>query len=187
MAEFLPAVNNLLRQEGGWVNDKRDLGGATNYGISLRFLREAGQVGNDGFKEGDLDKDGDVDSDDIRRISQEDAKDIYRKYWWDRYGYSRIKSQEIANLVLSISVNRGPFNAHRLIQKAACTNVDGKFGPKTVAAINSGDQRKLLDAFRIVAEYDYRELVLKNPKLEIYLNGWLNRIYDPMPKGRNEL
>ena len=36
--KFLKCIPIILRNEGGFVNNKRDPGGATKFGISLRFL-----------------------------------------------------------------------------------------------------------------------------------------------------
>ena len=40
MAHFDSCVQYVLRHEGGLSQDKADPGGITNFGISLRFLRE---------------------------------------------------------------------------------------------------------------------------------------------------
>jgi lysozyme family protein len=73
MAVFETAIDVVLRHEGGFVNNVHDSGGATNFGISLRFLR-------DYPGDGDFDGDGDVDIDDIRKMTLTDAKRVYRKH-----------------------------------------------------------------------------------------------------------
>ena len=35
--EFDDIIEKVLQHEGGYVNDKDDLGGETNYGITKRF------------------------------------------------------------------------------------------------------------------------------------------------------
>jgi len=55
MARFEDALPTVLRHEGLYSEDPADPGGATNYGISLRFLRQLGDTDGDGFAEGDLD------------------------------------------------------------------------------------------------------------------------------------
>ena len=37
---FEEAIKVILKHEGGYSNDKDDPGGATDYGISLRFLQD---------------------------------------------------------------------------------------------------------------------------------------------------
>ena len=58
MGCFSKAITVILKHEGGFSNHSSDPGGATNYGISLRWLKSEGLYG-------DLDDDGDVDIDDI--------------------------------------------------------------------------------------------------------------------------
>jgi hypothetical protein len=58
---FERAMSFTGKWEGGFVNDPKDPGGATKYGISLRFLRDLAP------ELGDVDGDGDVDADDVRR------------------------------------------------------------------------------------------------------------------------
>ena len=57
MSHFDTAIKKVLKHEGGYVDHKNDPGGATKYGISLRFIRKSNT-------ELDLDGDGDIDSDD---------------------------------------------------------------------------------------------------------------------------
>ena len=50
MSHFDTAIKKVLKHEGGYVDHKNDPGGATKYGISLRFIRQSNT---------DLDLDGD--------------------------------------------------------------------------------------------------------------------------------
>ena len=50
MSHFEKAVEKVLEHEGGYVDHKADPGGATNYGISLRFVKQSTGI--------DLDVDG---------------------------------------------------------------------------------------------------------------------------------
>ena len=42
MSTFEDAIPTILRHEGGFNNDPVDAGGATNYGVSLRWLKAQG-------------------------------------------------------------------------------------------------------------------------------------------------
>ena len=52
MKKFEEAWSYVKENEGGYVNDKNDKGGATKYGVSLRFLkgleRDEGDINGDG-------------------------------------------------------------------------------------------------------------------------------------------
>ena len=54
MANFNKAHKFVAKWEGGYVNDPDDPGGATNYGVSLRWLKSLG------LDQGDIDHDGDL-------------------------------------------------------------------------------------------------------------------------------
>lgn len=179
MSNFNTAVLTVLKHEGGYVNDPQDTGGATNHGISLRFLKAVGDLDNNGFLDGDFDLDGHVDVHDISKMTQDDAINIYRHHWWDKYQYDRIINQSIATKVFDLAVNMGAKQAHICLQRAvrsACgveLLEDGVLGIKSIAAINNAPQSELLAAFRSEAASFYRSL--NRPR---YLNGWLKRAYN---------
>lgn len=177
MTHFSEAINVVLKHEGGFSDDPNDPGGATNYGISLRYLRTVGDLDGDGYLDGDFDHDGDVDAEDIRRMSMQNAVSIYKSQWWDRYGYESINSQDVATKVFDLAVNMGARQAHIIVQRALravgkVVKEDGVIGPVTMAAINNYQSMMLLPAIRSEAAGFYRSL--NKPK---YIEGWLNRAY----------
>jgi len=175
-SHFDAAIRYLLDHEGGYVDDPHDPGGATNYGISLRYLK--GQ----GLAVGDFDDDGDIDIDDIRAMSKTDAEKIYRDQWWDKYQYGKLHDQRIATKVLDLAVNMGAHQAHKLLQRAvrSCGSPvaeDGILGEKTFFAVNGTDGACLLTALRSEAAGYYRTLVTEHGDFERFITGWLNRAY----------
>lgn len=171
MSEFERAIPVILAHEGGWSDDASDPGGATKYGISLRFLREQGL---------DLNHDGDIDAADVRSLTPQKATAIYLERFWERGGYGRIVDTQVATKILDMAVNLGPARAHRLLQHAlrSCgetVEVDGIFGPKTLAATNRCEARELL--LELVKEHVgfYNVLVAIKPRFEKYANGWRRR------------
>lgn len=169
---FVAAVERLLQHEGSFVDHPSDPGGATSYGVSLRWLRSQGY---------DVDHDGDVDVDDIKALTRDDAIQLYRKHWWDRYGYARL-GLVIGQRVFGFAVNMGATPAHRILQRACRaagepTEEDGLLGPATVHAATMAGERLLLPALRSEAAGYYRCLVERTPKLSVFLRGWLNRAY----------
>ena len=171
MSSFDLAIPHVLRHEGGWVDDPDDPGGATNYGISLRFAKHEGL---------DFDGDGDVDADDVRGLTQAQAGEVYRERFWDRYGYEAIRDQRVAAKVFDTCVNVGPVRAHRFLQRALCAvgqsvEVDGACGPKTIAATNAADPARLMvELIREQANF-YRTLAELKPRLAKFLRGWMVR------------
>lgn len=192
---FEKAMDTVLLHEGfgKYTDDPVDPGGPTRWGISLKFLQKLGDTDNDGWRDGDLNHDGDVDTKDIRSMTRGQAEKIYRVQFWDRYGYGRLHSARVGGKIFDFAVNMGPYNAHKVLQYAcrACEHevvVDGIIGPKTIAAANScapplprPDRRAqvepLLAACRTAGAGHYLILVARCPVFVKYIKGWLNRAY----------
>lgn len=179
MATFEDAIGLILQHEGGYVNNPNDPGSATNFGVSLRFLADHPEVG-------DFDHDGDVDAEDIKNMTVEDAMNIYREFWWDKFRYGTINDQTIATKVFDFSVNMGSKRAHMLLQQALNAafglklSVDGILGPATFGVINAiedDQEQKLLNAYCDAAWGFYQRLVANKPSLAVFKKGWYNRAY----------
>lgn len=191
-ANFDLAVENVLELEGGFVDNRHDPGGATNFGISLRYMKGLSP------QEADLNKDGEVNAKDIKTMTRAQAKTFYRKNWWQKYNYNNIDNAGVAIKILDMSVNMGGKQAHKLVQRACravgaeCVD-DGILGDKTFAAINSASAKHLIPALRCTQAGFYYALVMRNSALRkagvkkksgkpyedfsVFLTGWLNRAY----------
>lgn len=178
---FDKAILITLKHEGGFVNDPVDPGGATNWGMSIRFLiNDAGDADGDGFLDGDIDKDGDIDVDDIKNMTVEQARKLYRIYFWDKYDYDTIVDFTVAARVFDMTVNMGPKQTGKIVQRALndCgqnVGVDGAIGKNTFAAINCTDPEILMAEIRQQHAQFYLDLIAAKPKFEKYRKGWLRR------------
>jgi lysozyme family protein len=176
MALFDLSIPTVLRREGGFVNDPNDPGGATNYGVSLRWLKAQGLFDELVIEEGDLTHDQVMV---IRKMTQSDAMAFYRQYWWDKYNYGAILPQMVATKILDMAVNLGAPRAHRMVQDALQNvRIDGILGPVSMALINGVNSLTLILDLQTLQAQFYRNLVLANPARQKFLVGWLNRAYD---------
>lgn len=169
MSTFDKAHKFTAKWEGGYVENQNDPGGATKYGISLRFLKQQD------FDIGDIDGDGDIDVADIKSLSLESAAAIMKREFWDKLGLEDIKPL-CAMVVYDTAVNMGPSYARKMAQKALGVTDDGVWGQVTKAALRVCDDKKTAIAMCHIRRARYHELVKKNSKLSEFLKGWLRRV-----------
>ena len=153
--KFEAAIEIVLAHEGGYVNDPDDPGGETKFGISKRSYPEVN----------------------IKDLTVEQAMEIYKRDWWDKYGYGRIDYPAIAAKIFDLSVNMGPHRAHIIAQMAVrrttkdYLDIDGMLGDLSIAAINKHPEPGwLLDKIKLLAVQYYVSL----EKVK-YLTGWVKR------------
>jgi lysozyme family protein len=142
------AFDRLMGNEGGYVNDPDDPGGETNWGISKRSYPNV----------------------DIKKLTREDAKQIYRVDFWQRASMGEY-NPAIAFQVFDIAVNSGIETAVRLLQRAAGVADDGHIGPVTVAAVKARSVTDML--MLIVAER--LEFWTKLSTWDRFGKGWARR------------
>jgi lysozyme family protein len=186
MARFEDSIGYVLANEGAWSNHPNDPGGATFWGVSLRYLEQSGM---------DIDGDGDVDIDDVKALTRTDAIIVFARDFWKPLKLDSVKSQAVATRIFDMAVNMGKNRAVKILQKAANAlitaagaadedddrpkklKVDGILGPKTRAAIDALDDVELMASLREHHAEFYRRLADAKPDLRVFLDGWLNRAY----------
>ena len=153
LVEFDDIIEVVLHHEGGYVNDPDDPGGETNFGIAKRSHPDV----------------------DIANLTKDGAKEIYKEHYWDR---NKVESlpEELRHIFFDMCVNQGRGRAVKILQRAANAKgaelkVDGGLGPKTIAAMD-GVELKRVRAYRV--KY-YADLVTRKPDLEKFYFGWFKR------------
>jgi len=170
MADFNVFFPHLLKHEGGFVDHPSDPGGATNKGITMSTFRMfAGSL---------LGVEPTLSN--LKNLSDEQAGKIYKKMYWDKIRGDEITLQELANIVFDFYVNAGA-NGAKLLQRvlkdmAQNVSIDGVIGPATMKILDSLDQREVYQRYKKGRIAYYESLVKKNPKLKVFLKGWLNRV-----------
>jgi len=164
----------IMERGGGFVNDPKDPGGATKYGISLRFLKTIDPA------MADLDEDGDIDVDDIFAMTMETARTFYMERFYTPMGIGRYPAP-LGAAMLDTGVNMGKAAAGRILQQAlnqsgAELAVDGIVGPKTRTALAFFDTMDTLRAVLLVRVFAYAALCRKNRELRRFFFGWVERV-----------
>jgi lysozyme family protein len=180
MTDFDIAYQRLFKIEGGFVNDPHDNGGATNFGLSSKFLNSLNLSGNPILKALDENHDGVIENIEIKDMKSEDAKEIFRFYWWLDNHYDKLDNQDLANNVFDFAVHAGSHKANTLLQQTINAQSsdkiteDGIIGTNTVEAANNTDN--LLELYKSKRKLYYMLVVKNNPSQQKYLHGWLNRV-----------
>ena len=152
--KFDEIIEIVLEHEGGYVNDPDDPGGETKYGISKKAYP----------------------NEDIKELTVERAKELYKRDYWDKYRTSDLPDR-LRHIYVDMCINMGGGRAIKILQEACNSknsnkiDVDGGMGPMTIKAATSVEEFRLR-AFRVLY---YAELIMKKPNLAKYWVGWFRR------------
>ncbi|HEY6863160.1 MAG TPA: glycosyl hydrolase 108 family protein [Burkholderiales bacterium] len=172
MASFDAFFPTLLRNEGGFVDDPVDPGGATNKGVTLETFKSSAQryLGIEPTLEN------------LKALTDDQAAKIYKPLYWDKIRGDDIQLQDLADIVFDFQVNAGAA-ASKLLQRVLNDlgaqpplGVDGEIGPGTMAALARADAVAVYRAYKQGRIAYYQDLVAKRPPLGKFLNGWLKRV-----------
>lgn len=146
---FDQAFERLIGHEGGYVNDPRDPGGETKFGISKRSYP----------------------AEDIKALTLERAKAIYRRDFWGVAGCDAVPDAMKFDL-FDMAVNSGPVTAIKTLQRSAGVTPDGLLGPITLQALNS------TPAPRLVARFNGHRLDFMTDlkTWPVFGKGWAKRV-----------
>lgn len=111
---FDQAFEAVIGHEGGYVNNPKDPGGETKYGISKRAYPTLN----------------------IAALTLEQAKAIYHRDYWQAVGCDDVPEAVRFDL-FDAAVNSGVKQAVEWLQQACGAVADGSLGPKTKAAASA--------------------------------------------------
>lgn len=150
---FDQAFEKVIGHEGGYVNNPADPGGETNFGISKRsYPRE-----------------------DIKAMTLDRAKLIYRSDYWNRAGCDVVPDAMKFHL-FDMAVNSGVTTAIKILQRAVGQTDDGLLGPLTLQALQSSD------ITRLVMRFNAKRLLLltEQSAWPAFGKGWVKRVASNM-------
>lgn len=149
--KFERAIALILKQEGGYVNDPKDPGGETIYGITRRDHPDAWASG---------------------RPTVEQAKSIYHQHYW-----LPVKGDDLpwplCVYVLDSAVNQGVEPAIRMLQRTLDTVQDGIIGPATLRLAAKSRP------WHLARFMSYRALRYTGTRnFDRFGEGWFIRLFD---------
>jgi lysozyme family protein len=153
---FEDAFDRLIGHEGGYVNDPNDPGGETNWGISKRAYPHV----------------------DIKNLTRNGAKEIYRVDFWKRIKADRLYDG-VAFQLFDFAVNSGIETSIRHFQRAIGVADDGIWGSISQAAadtMSESDTIMRLNAERL-------EFMTKLKNWPHHGKGWARRIANNLRYG----
>lgn len=166
MADFKKYFSTLIGHEGGYSDHPYDKGGPTKYGVTLGVWIKSGY---------DKDGDGDIDKDDVKLLTLDDAYNIAKKNYWDSVRGDQINNQSIAEFIFDWGYNSGAKTAIKKTQEVLGVVMDGEMGPNTLLHINSSPQEDLFNRLKARREKFFRSIADNDPTQLKFLSGWLNR------------
>lgn len=161
MADFLPAFEAMIKNEGGYVLEtiEGDRGGQTYAGIARNM--------NPGWAGWAL-------IDNKSPVPAQMVRDFYRLNHWNAIRGDQIDNQAIAQTIFDFHVNGGAV-ASKLAQLVVGSTPDGMIGDKTIAALNAQDPQRFVMAYALAKIARYRDIVTRDRTQSRFLLGWINR------------
>lgn len=154
-------ITAILGHEGGYVNNPADRGGATHFGITRETLsdwqkRPAGVA-------------------DVMNLTKAEAIRIYAELYLRRPGFDKIADPRLRHLVVDSGVQHGQKRVTQWLQALLGVTVDGKLGPKTLAAINREDAGRLYNRLLARRIRFYGSLISSVQSQGVFAAGWMKR------------
>lgn len=148
---FQFAFQRLIGNEGGYVNNPKDPGGETMWGVTARVARAHGYTG------------------DMQAMPLDTAQAIAKAEYWDKFHCDDFDPR-IAFEIFDTAYNGGyPI---KWLQLAVGATPDGKLGPATIAATQAADPMTVIARFNAYRLSYYTSL----KTWPDFGRGWANRI-----------
>jgi lysozyme family protein len=157
-------LNHILAMEGGFVDHPHDKGGATNFGVTATTLGRW------------LKLPGPASIDQVRALSIDVAKAIYRTEYIANPGFGPIADGVLKLFVVDAAVLHGPGRAARWLQSAAGVAIDGAIGPVTITAVNAAPPGTLAKTFLALRFREIGRILNNDHSQVVFAAGWINRL-----------
>lgn len=154
---FLPAMEHMLKSEGGYVNHPSDPGGRTNLGVTQRVWEE--WLGRP------------VSEKEMRALTPAIVAPMYKRRYWDKVSADSLLSG-VDYVVFDAAVNSGPGRASKWLQTVVGAAADGAIGPNTLKAVAGYPADKLIEDYQALRLSFLKSL----PTWDTFGRGWDRRV-----------
>lgn len=164
MSNFKNSIPKVLSHEGGFVNNPKDPGGATNYGITMATLRAW--------------RGHPIAVQDVKELKVEEAILIYKKNYWDPCRCDDLPVG-IDHVVFDAAVNSGVSQSSKWLQRVVGAEEDGIIGPRTLSAVRAMDPTTVIHMcldYRLASMKSMRHKQTRALLWDTFGNGWQKRI-----------
>ena len=159
-------LDEVIRREGGFVNDPHDTGGPTKFGITQHTLSTW--------------RGRDVSLDEVSSLTYDEAIRIYEKKYVEEPGFLCLPNG-LRAAVVDFAVHSGPVTAVKHLQRSLGVTADGIIGPSTLAAIRMSALPRIQSEYAKARLRYLASLVVAQPVKVRFLLGWLNRAMEFLP------
>lgn len=161
MADLDTALAYIFGNEGYFVDDPDDHGGATRLGITQADLA--------------LFLNRPVTVVEVRAVTVETATAIYRRWYWNPLKGDSLKDQSVATALLDSAILNGSSTTIKMAQNIVGVTPDGIMGPNTFFAVNGCRNSVLIKGLIKLLTLRYEGIVANDPTQAKFLVGWNNR------------
>lgn len=164
-SNFDKSLNYAFRSEGGYVDDPKDRGGATNLGVTFKVLQAY--------------RGRPITKEDVKRLTKAEAGEIYRKQYWDAVKADDLPSG-VDYFLFDFAINSGPARAVISLQRVLRVKQDGILGLLTL------DKLKELDVIDVIDKlWEERLRFLKQTHgWARFGKGWNKRVVEATLKAK---
>jgi lysozyme family protein len=160
-ANFDQCMSYVFSAEGGYVDNPRDPGGATNLGITQKTLTDWRHAA--------------VSKADVQALTKAEASAIYHAKYWNVLRCGSLPGG-IDLMVFDAGVNCGTAHSARTLQTIVGCTVDGAIGPATLQAVNTAVGEN--SALAIITQFSQAQSNFYHglATFDTFGAGWLARV-----------
>ena len=156
---FEASLAEVLKEEGGYVHNPDDPGGATNHGITQRVYTAWRKLHS-------------LADQPVHLITLDEVTDIYRAQYAAAIHFDELP-RGLDYALFDAAVNSGPVRAVSWLQAVLGETVDGHFGLATFAAIHAHDVGSMIETLC----QQRLHFMQKLRTFKVFGRGWVNRIH----------